>query len=39
MKKNNKKNQDETTIGPVKGDFIVPPGVADTDERTNNREQ
>lgn len=35
MKKNNKINQDEITIGPVKGDFIAPPEMTDVDERTD----
>ncbi len=35
MTKRDKEEQDDTTTGPVKGDFIAPPEVKDTDERAD----
>ena len=35
MPKQDKTDQNEAIIGPVKGDFIAPPVIADVDERTD----
>ncbi len=35
MPKRNKQDQSEPTSGPVKGDFIAPPEIADVDERAD----
>jgi len=35
MSKQDKADQEEPLTGPMKGDFIPPPGMADADERTD----